>query len=355
MIIDDSALVRQALNHIFSTGDEFEVIGMANDPYDAVQQLKKDVPDVITLDVEMPKMDGITFLGKLMKQHPIPVVVISTLTKKGTNAALKALEYGAVEVMHKPNVSTGYELDRNASYIRTAVRSASHANKRLLARGRLKASPAQDTGKRSAVLDYGKVPKQAKRLLAIGASTGGTEAIRVILKKLHSESPGTVIVQHMPGMFTGQFAERLNMDCDISVKEAVDGDRVLPGHALIAPGNQHMVLKKDLKGFYVELNEHEEVNRHRPSVDVLFHSVAHVAGVKATGALLTGMGKDGARGLLAMREAGAFTIAQDESSSVVFGMPKEAVRLEAATKVLSIEQVGQYLSTIKNENSGYDE
>ena len=351
MIIDDSELVRQALQHIFSADDDFEVMAVANDPYDAVQQPKKDVPDVITLDVEMPRMDGITFLKKLMQQYPIPVVVISTLTKKGTNAALKALEYGAVEVMHKPKMSTGYELERNASYIRTAVRSASMANKRLLGAGQTKVTPVVPLKKSSVSRFVGEYQQSTRRILAIGASTGGTEAIKVILRKLTPDSPGTVIVQHMPGMFTGQFAERLNNECEITVKEAENGDRVLPGHAFVAPGNEHMELKKGTQGFYVELNGDEEVNRHRPSVDVLFHSVAKSAGSAATGVLLTGMGKDGARGMLAMHDAGALTIAQDETSSVVFGMPKEAIRLNAASKVLSIEDISTYLSGMKNENS----
>lgn len=352
LIIDDSELVRQALKNIFSAEADFEVIDVANDPYEAVQKLKKQAPDVITLDVEMPKMNGITFLKKLMSQHPIPVVVISTLTMKGTAVALKALEYGAVEVLHKPNVSSGFELDRNANYIKNAIRAASLANVGLLNR-RLTESKKNtyestvQTVVKKTILEN---TTSARKILAIGASTGGTEAIKSILMELKPDSPGVVIVQHMPVMFTGQFAQRLNNECPIVVKEAVNNDMVLPGQALIAPGDQHMTLKKSGGGYKVLLSDDELVNRHRPSVDVLFHSVASQAQSQALGVILTGMGKDGAKGLLAMRQAGAFTIAQDEQSCVVFGMPKEAINIGAATKVLNISEIGKYLEKIKNAN-----
>lgn len=352
MIIDDSELVRQALKNIFSTESDLEVIDVANDPYEAVQKLKKQAPDVITLDVEMPKMNGITFLKKLMSQHPIPVVVISTLTKKGTTAALKALEYGAVEVMHKPNVSSGIELERNATYIKNAIRAASLANVSLLNRRLVesKLKPAESAVtpvvKRSVLENK----TSARKILAIGASTGGTEAIKSILMELKPDSPGVVIVQHMPGIFTGQFAQRLNKECPITVKEAAHNDLVLPGQALIAPGDHHMLLKKTGGNFKVALSDTALVNRHRPSVDVLFHSVADQAKSQALGVILTGMGKDGAKGLLAMRQAGAFTIAQDEESCVVFGMPKEAINIGAADKVLNIREIGRYLEKLNNTN-----
>lgn len=350
LIIDDSELVRQALRKIFSADDTLEVMAVANDPYEAVQILKKGVPDVITLDVEMPKMNGITFLKKLMNQHPIPVIVISTLTKKGTTAALRALEYGAVEVMHKPNVTTGKELERNSTYIRNAIKAASIANVRILNKRLADAKKSENE-----IVD---VPEKsilgnntsARKILAIGASTGGTEAIKSILKELPSDCPGVVIVQHMPALFTGQFAERLNKECRIYVKEAAHNDKVLSGQALIAPGDQHMELRKNGNGYSVQLNRSELINRHRPSVDVLFNSVAIHAKTQSMGVILTGMGKDGAKGLLAMRQAGAFTIAQDESSCVVFGMPKEAINIEAATKILKIDEIGKYLGKIKNSN-----
>ncbi|MGB3465358.1 MAG: chemotaxis response regulator protein-glutamate methylesterase [Cyclobacteriaceae bacterium] len=349
LIVDDSQLVRQALADLIAEDDHMEVMAVANDPYEAVQILRHKVPDVITLDVEMPKMNGITFLKKLMSQHPIPVVVISTLTKSGTAEALKALEYGAVEVMHKPNMSTGKELERNGTYIRSAIRAASLANVKLLNK-RLAISrrnaALEKAEKASMIADR----KPAKNIIAIGASTGGTEAIKSILMQMGPDSPGVVIVQHMPAMFTGQFAQRLNVECPIEVKEAAQNDKILPGRALIAPGNQHMEVRRTSDGFSIRLNESELVNRHRPSVDVLFHSVAEAAKSKAVGALLTGMGKDGAKGLLVMKQAGAETIAQNEASCVVFGMPKEAINIGAASKVLSLDETGKYLGRIKNSD-----
>lgn len=349
LIIDDSQLVRHALSELIAGDESMEVMAMANDPYEAVSILRNEVPDVITLDVEMPKMDGITFLRKLMSQHPIPVVVISTLTKSGTAEALKALEYGAVDVMHKPNVSTGKELDRNATYIRNAIKAAALANVRLLNR-RLAQGRTSGIKQATVVAETAIAKVAARNVIAIGASTGGTEAIKSILKNLTPDSPGVVIVQHMPAMFTGQFAQRLNNECEIEVREAKHNDRVLRGCALIAPGNQHMEIRNSGEGFVVRLNESELVNRHRPSVDVLFHSVADKVRSKAIGVLLTGMGKDGAQGLLALKEAGAETIAQDEASCVVFGMPREAIRIGAASKVLSLDETGKYLGRIKSTN-----
>ncbi len=342
LIIDDSNLVRQSLKTVLSKDEDLEIMGMANDPYDAVRQIKEAVPDVITLDIEMPKMDGITFLKKLMNQHPIPVVVISTLSKRGTNEALKALEYGAVDVMHKPQITNGDELDRHAVYLCNVVKSAARANlKKLNQKEIAKIKPIKKTDK---AINQPLVP--SRKVIAIGASTGGTEAIKNVLMNLDENSPGVVIVQHMPKMFTSQFADRLNADCRIEVKEATDGDIVMNGLALIAPGDKHMMLKRQGTSYVVEVKSGPLVNRHMPSVDVLFKSVARYAGNQAIGVLLTGMGKDGAKGLLEMKNLGGDTVAQDEESSVVFGMPKEAVNLEAAKHIMNLKQVATYLSDI---------
>lgn len=337
LIVDDSLLVRKSLAEVFSSDDDLEVIGEAIDPYMAVQELRKMAPDVITLDIEMPKMDGITFLKKLMSQHPIPVVVISTLTQKGTREALRALEYGAVEVLAKPKINTKEELlEKRESLIRI-VKSAAKANltKLSLANSKFEAQAKTKELKQN----FEKNP--SKDLVAIGASTGGTTALKMILKGLSSLSPAVVVVQHMPEMFTKQFADRLDSECEINVREAQDGDRLYAGLALIAPGNKHMMLKGRSPNFYVQIVDGPRVNHHKPSIDVLFKSVARYAGEQAVGVLLTGMGRDGANGLLEMKNHGAHNIAQDESTSVVFGMPKEAIKLGAAHEVLPIEQIGR--------------
>lgn len=336
LIVDDSILVRKTLAEVFSSDEELEVIGEAIDPYMAVQELRKMAPDVITLDIEMPKMDGITFLKKLMSQHPIPVVVISTLTQKGTREALTALEYGAVEVLAKPRINTKEELiDKKESLIRI-VKSASKANLTKLS---LSNNTFQEQSKfREIKRTYEKNP--SNDIVAIGASTGGTTALKMILMGLTRLCPAVVVVQHMPEMFTKQFADRLDMECEIHVKEAQDGDRLYTGQALIAPGNKHMMLKGRAPNFYVQIVDGPRVNHHKPSIDVLFKSIARYAGERAVGVLLTGMGKDGANGLLEMKKHGAHNIAQNESTSVVFGMPKEAIRLGAAHEVLPIEKIG---------------
>jgi two-component system chemotaxis response regulator CheB len=336
LIVDDSLLVRKSLIEVFSTDDELEVIAEAGDPYMAAQELRKCVPDVITLDIEMPKMDGITFLKKLMSQHPIPVIVISTLTQKGTREALTALEYGAVEVLAKPKINTKEELlEKSESLIRT-IKSAAKANLTRI-------SPLNALSKEKAIDqklkgNFEKLP--SKDIVAIGASTGGTTALKMILKGFSRLCPGVVVVQHMPEMFTKQFADRLNTECEINVQEAKDGDRVYAGSALIAPGNKHMILKGRSPNFYVQVVDGPRVNHHKPSIDVLFKSVARYAKDQAVGVLLTGMGKDGANGMLEMKNTGAYNIAQNKSTSVVFGMPKEAIKLGAAHEVLPIEKIG---------------
>ncbi|MCR5454729.1 MAG: chemotaxis response regulator protein-glutamate methylesterase [Bacteroidales bacterium] len=341
LIVDDSAVVRQTMSSILQTDPDIEVMGTASDPYIAAKKIQTEVPDVITLDVEMPRMDGITFLRKIMTQHPIPVLIISSLTEEGSQTALKALEYGAVDVIAKPRMDTKEFIEESRIRLIDAVKTAARA-KLFPKRAIMKVEP-----KLSADAVIAKAPtlsmiKTTEVVVAVGASTGGTEALRVFLEALPGDCPGVVIVQHMPENFTKSFANRLNDLCTINVKEAENGDAVLPGHALIAPGNKHMLLKRSGARYYVEVKEGPLVNRHRPSVDVLFRSAARYAGANAVGIIMTGMGDDGARGLLEMKEAGARTAAQDEETCVVYGMPKEAVKLGAADQVLPLEKLAQF-------------
>ncbi|MBN1990788.1 MAG: chemotaxis response regulator protein-glutamate methylesterase [Bacteroidales bacterium] len=345
LIVDDSAVVRQTLSQIVSSDPLLEVMGTASDPYFAAKKIADETPDVITLDVEMPRMDGLTFLKKIMAQHPIPVVIISSLTDAATETGMKALEYGAVEIITKPQMNTKQFIEESRIRICDAIKAAAHAK---LSRKRF-AEPLTVEPKLSAdaILPPVSMPqsmiKTTEIVIAVGASTGGTEALTVFLQALPMDCPGVVIVQHMPEKFTRSFANRLNEICKISVKEAENGDSVIRGRALIAPGNYHMLLKRSGARYYVEVKEGPLVNRHRPSVDVLFRSTARYAGANAIGVIMTGMGDDGARGLLEMHEAGAKTVAQDEKSCVVFGMPKEAIKLGAADKVLSLESIAPYV------------
>jgi two-component system, chemotaxis family, protein-glutamate methylesterase/glutaminase len=339
LIVDDSAVVRQTLSAILGADPQLEVIGTAADPYIAASKIAVEVPDVITLDVEMPRMDGLTFLRKIMSQHPIPVVVISSLTAQGTESAILALEYGAVGVLQKPTVIKGMDeanerkiidMVKEAAQARLRRRSSSMGAHKILDKGPYRESIARTTDK----------------VIAVGASTGGTEAILTFLRGMPIDCYGIVIVQHMPEYFTRSFAERMNSICKIHVKEAESGDSVLRGRCLIAPGNKHMQLKRNGARYFVELSDTPPVNRHRPSVDVLFDSVARFAGQNAIGVIMTGMGADGAKGLLELKNAGARTVAQDEASCVVFGMPKEAIKLGAAEKVLALEQIARYVGTV---------
>jgi two-component system chemotaxis response regulator CheB len=340
LIVDDSAVIRQSLTSIFHKDGEIEVIGTAADPFIAASKIAEEVPDVITLDVEMPRMDGITFLRKIMSQHPIPVVVISSLTEKGTESAILAMEYGAVSVLKKP---TSYSmLASDTNYIIDAVKSAAKAT--------LKRRSQNKNADRIAKVKNPfneSMAQTTDKVIAVGASTGGTEAILEFLQAMPIDSFGIVIVQHMPEMFTRSFAERLNKICDITVKEAAQGDSVIRGRALIAPGNKHMELKRSGARYYVDLNDHDPVNRHRPSVDVLFRSTAKYAGKNAIGVIMTGMGADGAAGLLEMKNEGAETVAQNEESCVVFGMPKEAIKLGAANKTLALDKIASYVGRLK--------
>lgn len=350
LIVDDSAMVRQVLKEIFQTDPMIEVLDTASNPYRAAHILQNELPDVITLDIEMPKMDGLTFLKKIMAQHPIPVIIISSLTAAGTESAIKAMEYGAVEIITKPQMATKQFFEESRILLCDAVRAAAMSKKIQKIKPAPAPSPTSPKYSADVVIAAPKkhnAVKNTDAVIAIGASTGGTEAIRVLLEAMPVDSPGIVIVQHMPENFTRSFANRLNELCRISVKEAENGDPVTRGKALIAPGNKHMILKRDGTRYFVEIKDGPLVNRHRPAVDVLFRSAARYAGPNGIGIILTGMGDDGARGLLEMNEAGARTIAQDENSCVVFGMPKEAIKLNAAQKVLPIEKISPYLLTLK--------
>ena len=343
LIVDDSASFRQVLNKALSSDNGIEVIATAADPYIAASKMTQQVPDVITLDIEMPKMDGLTFLRKIMSQHPIPVIIISATAGRNTDTASKAIEYGAVQVLSKEMFESEMTEETNLLICDIVKAAATSKIKR-----RLLAEAAVVHPKLSAdmVLPY-TMPKHliptSEKIIVVGASTGGTQAIKMFLENLPVTVPGIVIVQHMPETFTRSFAERLNDLCQIEVKEAEDGDWVQPGRALIARGNHHIILRKRGARFYTEVTDGAMVNRHRPSVDVLFRSAAMYAGKSAIGILLTGMGDDGARGLLEIRQAGGKTIAQDEHSCVVFGMPKEAILLNAAEKVLPLYEISNHI------------
>jgi len=348
LIVDDSAVVRQALTETLESDPLIEVMGAARDPFVAADFIAKEVPDVIVLDVEMPRMDGITFLHKIMSQHPIPVVICSTLTEKGAETTLKALEYGAVDIITKPKLGTKQFIEESRIRICDAVKAA--------AKVRVRSVPlyAAHHVEKKLTADV-MLPPPAKamvqtteRVVAVGASTGGTEALRVFLEALPGDCFGIVIVQHMPEGFTRAFAERLNGICRIRIKEAEDGDTVLRGQALIAPGNHHTLLKRSGARYYVEVKDGPLVCRHRPSVDVLFRSTARYAGKNAIGVIMTGMGDDGAHGMLEMKEAGAYTIAQDEKSCVVFGMPKEAIALGGVDRVLPLDRIAPEVLHVQN-------
>lgn len=341
LIVDDSAVVRQALSEILSADPAIEVIATAPDPLIATSKISKNRPDVITLDVEMPRMDGISFLKQIMARDPIPVVMCSSLTEKGAEVTMKALQYGAVEIINKPRMGARQFLEDSQVLICDAVKAAARARVRRLSS--LVTDPAP---KLTADVMLGQ-PKHVdnfqttEKVLAVGASTGGTEALRVFLQALPYDAPGIVVVQHMPQHFTAAFARRLNGICRIDIKEANDGDTVIPGRALIAPGNMHMMLKRSGTRYYVQIKDGPLVCRHRPSVDVLFRSVARYAGVNATGIIMTGMGDDGSRGMLEMKNAGAVNLAQDEESCVVFGMPQEAIKHGGVNKVLPLDQLSE--------------
>ncbi len=327
LVVDDSALVRKILTDELSKIEDFEVVGSATDPYMAREKIVLLKPDVITLDIEMPRMDGLSFLEKLMQHYPVPVVIVSSLTPKNSETALHALELGAIEVVCKPG--SGFSTP-TINLLARSIRAAASAK----LTNQFQNIP--DTSKSKAPSKF--ELKTTHKIIAIGASTGGTKAIEVVLSQLPGMMPGIVIVQHMPELFTASFAARLNSISELDVKEARDGDFVVPGTALVAPGNIHMLLQRSGAKYCVQLKDGPPVHHQRPSVDVLFHSVARNAGSNAIGLILTGMGADGAKGLQAMHDSGAFTISQDEKTSVVFGMPKEAIKLGAVDTIAPLEE-----------------
>jgi two-component system, chemotaxis family, protein-glutamate methylesterase/glutaminase len=345
LLVDDSAVVRQVMQGLLEHSGDIEVVGTAADPIFAMGKLERGAwPDVIVLDVEMPRMDGITFLKKIMAERPTPVVICSSLTEKGAETSMQALAAGAVEIITKPKIGVKRFLEDGSQDLIAAVRAAAHANVKRL---RTDAAPAQRAAAKlsaDAVLAGASghaMAQTTERLVAIGTSTGGTQALEAVLVELPRVCPGIVIVQHMPEKFTASFAARLDSLCQIEVREAKNNDRVIPGLALIAPGGKHMLLKRSGAYYFVDVIDGPPVNRHRPSVDVLFRSVAKFAGKNATGIIMTGMGDDGARGLKEMHEAGAHTVAQDEQSCVVYGMPKEAVQRGGVDVIVPLKEIAQ--------------
>ena len=343
LIIDDSALVRKLLKEILSSDPLIQVVGTAPDPIIALRKIKSFSPDVITLDIEMPRMDGLTFLAKLMKFHPMPVLMFSSLTQKGAEATMKALSLGAIDFIAKPTVKLSEGIDDLRSELTTKVKAASYAKlKKAIAPPMLEVPPKH--GMDTIIKAHKILPaREGEKILVIGASTGGTVAIEQILNMLPSDAPPTLIVQHMPPVFTNSFAKRVNTLSPMNVVEAQDNDLLKRGTALIAPGDKHMILNKGVKGYYVKIKDGPPVNRHKPSVDVLFRSASNTLGSNALGIILTGMGDDGARGLKEMKNAGAYTIAQDEDSCVVFGMPKVAIELGAVEKILPLGAIAQFV------------
>ncbi|SFX10457.1 protein-glutamate methylesterase/protein-glutamine glutaminase [Marinospirillum alkaliphilum] len=353
LVVDDSALIRKLLTEIIDAQPDMKVLAVAPDPLVARELIKLHNPDVLTLDVEMPRMDGLDFLERLMRLRPMPVLMVSSLTDKGSEVTLRALELGAVDYIAKPKVDIASGLQAYAELIAEKIRACAQARV-----GSTAGSHAADDARRRAQAVNASRQKagysSTEKIIFVGASTGGTEAIKDFLIDLPADMPAIMITQHMPENFTRTFAERLDKLCVLKVREAVHNERVLPGHVYIAPGNQHLEVTRSGANYMTRLHEGPPVNRHRPSVDVLFHSAAQVAGANAVGVILTGMGRDGAAGLLEMKRAGAYTLAQDEKSCIVFGMPKEAIALGAADEVLPltdmparvIERLGQRINRV---------
>ncbi len=331
LVVDDSALIRKLLHEIINSQPDLQAVGAAPDPLVARDMIRALNPDVLTLDVEMPKMDGLDFLERLMRLHPMPVIMVSSLTEKGSDATLRALELGAVDYVSKPKIDIVHGIQQYAEEIAEKIRTAAAA------RPRRTAARADGEGRSVPALGYRSI--STEKLIIIGASTGGTEAIKEFLLDMPPDCPGILIAQHMPETFTKSFAARLDGLCRISVKEAEHAERVLPGHAYVAPGHSHLLLKRYGANYVTQLSSSALVNRHRPSVDVLFQSAAEHAGRNALGVIMTGMGKDGAQGMLTMKQAGAYNFAQDEASCVVFGMPKEAIAIGATDEVLSLKEL----------------
>ncbi|MFZ5466114.1 MAG: protein-glutamate methylesterase/protein-glutamine glutaminase [Pseudomonadota bacterium] len=341
LIVDDSAVIRQVLAEVLGQDPDLRVIGTASDPIFAMKRMEQEWPDVIVLDIEMPRMDGLTFLRQIMAERPTPVVMCSTLTEQGAEATMQAFSAGAVDIVTKPKIGLKSFLHEEAAHLVRTVKAAADARlRRAPGAGAGKvATPAGEKAVRPVTPGAAPVPAGAQHVIALGASTGGTQALEAVLTRLPASTPGIVIVQHMPEKFTAAFAGRLNTISALEVLEARDGDEVRPGRALLAPGGRHMRLKRYSRGYTVEVFDGPPVRRHKPSVDVLFGSVARVAGPQATGVLMTGMGDDGAQGLLEMRQAGAVTFAESEETCVVFGMPREAIRRDAACHVVPLYDI----------------
>ncbi len=342
LVVDDSAVVRQVLSEIINSEPDMTLLGTAADPIIAASKIAKQRPDVITLDVEMPRMDGLTFLQQIMSQQPIPVVICSSLTQKGADTTLRAMQLGAVEIVNKPRSGARQFLEESRIRICDAIRAASIARLRKISESPLQVQPKHTA---DVILSKPTVMSEqfqtTQKVIVVGASTGGTEALRVFLQSLPYDAPGIVIVQHMPEHFTAAFARRLDGICKVTVKEAEDNDTVVQGRALIAPGNRHVLLKRSGTRYYVSLKDGPLVSRHRPSVDVLFRSTARYAGNNAIGVIMTGMGDDGSKGMLEMKQAGAWNIAQNEQSCIVFGMPNEAIKAGAVDDVLPLENIAE--------------
>jgi two-component system chemotaxis response regulator CheB len=352
LIVDDSALIRQMLTEILDSDPQIEVVGTAQDPYKAREKIKQLNPDVLTLDVEMPRMDGITFLSNLMRLRPMPVVMVSSLTERGAEVTLQALEYGAVDFVSKPKIDVVHSLQDYAQEIIEKVKIAANASVKVW---NVRAPAVKEVAEKQtadAVLEQGKTRRRFKtteKIIAIGASTGGTEAIKEILMKLPPDTPGIVITQHIPEAFSKPFANRMNKVSAMTVYEAEEGQHIVPGHAYIAPGGRHLLVERDGARYICRLNDGPRVSRHKPSVDVLFRSVAQNVGPNAVSVILTGMGDDGAQGMLEMKHAGAMCIAQDEASCVVWGMPKEAVKLGCVDEVVPLGKIAGEILKLVNE------
>jgi len=356
VVVDDSALVRTLLAEIINRQPDMECIGAAADPYVAREMIRNLNPDVITLDVEMPRMDGIDFLSKLMRLRPMPVVMVSTLTERGAEVTMKALELGAVDFVAKPKIGVADGMRQLAQEITEKVRTAARARVSKLTAAAVVSSVSTDAHVAAGVkpashgVSLGRL--STEKIIFIGASTGGTEATREVLMSLPPDAPAVVITQHMPPGFTKSYATRLDSLCQIAVKEAVDGERVLPGHAYIAPGGLHLSVERSGANYIARVRDGDPVNRHRPSVEVLFNSAASVVGRNAVGIMLTGMGSDGAKAMRAMRDAGAYCVAQDEASCVVFGMPREAIAAGACQEVLPLKQIATHLMDYLRSTAG---
>ena len=348
LIVDDSALVRHLLKEVIGAEPDLEVVGVAPDPILAREMIRRLSPDVITLDVEMPHMDGIDFLERLMRLRPTPVIMVSSLSERGSDVTLRALELGAVDFVSKPKPGIGNDLKAYAEEITEKIRAAAGVR---VSRASLETVPSRSADAAPSLTGSPMVAG-IEKIIFIGASTGGTEAIKAVLSRMPADVPGILVTQHMPESFTKSFAQRLDGLCRISVKEAEHGERVLPGHAYIAPGHSHLLVRRSGASYVTELSQGPPVNRHRPSVDVLFRSAANVAGRNAIGVILTGMGKDGAAGMLEMKQAGAPTFAQDEATCVVYGMPREAVALGAADEVLPVQDIaGRLLARLAKDSA----